>query len=204
MDHIEFNDIPIIVFDNFYNDSELTLIWEELEFLTYSHKLLPPSQTGTAVSEETKEPVKTNSGLLLDSVWNNRRELSNILTVNRKIFRNNLEMLRTGPSWFFRIFGCGSDWTLLSYYENNDHYLMHEDRCSVTVLSWFYKEPRRFEGGDLIFHDSGKTMKMPVQNNRTVVFPSGLKHSVEPVRMDSCYENQKLGRYCLTQFLHNA
>lgn len=204
MDHIKFNGIPIIVIDNFYDDSELKLIWEELELFTYSHKLLPPSQTGSAISEWTKKPEKRNGGLVLDDVWANRRELSNILTVNRKIFKNNMEILRKGSSWFFRIFQCSNDWTYLSYYEDRDHYPMHDDNSSVTVLSWFYKEPKRFRGGDLIVQDSEDRMKIEVLNNRTVIFPSGLKHSVERVSMDSCYANQKLGRYCLTQFLHNS
>jgi hypothetical protein len=28
--------------DNFYSEEDVSLIWEELKFLTYSHKLNPP------------------------------------------------------------------------------------------------------------------------------------------------------------------
>ena len=188
----EFYNIPYIVVDEYYSDSELDLIWEELEFFTYSHKLKGPKETSGA--------DKNNSGLFLDEVWRNQRELSNILSVNRKIF-NDLDILRQSPSWFFKHFECSRDVTLLSYYEDGGYYRPHTDNFAVTILSWFYKKPKVFEGGNLRFHMGSDIEEITVVNNRTVIFPSCLMHSVTPILMEEQYQRQKLGRYCLTQFL---
>ena len=201
MDRIELNhEIPVILIDNYYNDDELKLIWQELEFLNYSHKLLPPSSTGAANDNDTTL-LKNNSGLFLDTIWNNQRQLSNILSVNRKLFENDMEILRQSPSWFYRTLVCTEDNSLLSYYEDGDYYQEHRDNAAVTVLSWFFKEPKCFSGGDLRLNLLGEIHEITVKNNRTLIFPGAIPHSVTPVSMSEENKNQGLGRYCLTQFL---
>jgi len=196
------DEIPVIILDNFYDDSELTLIWEELEFLTYSHKLLPPDQTGSALNQEDHEtPLKSNSGIFLDTVWANQRQMSNILNVNRKIFNDDMKVFKDSPSWFFREFRCLLDHTLISYYEQGDYYKPHKDNSYVTALSWFCREPKRFSGGDLRLHSEHDMGEVEYANNRTVIFPSCISHEVTPVVMDKKYYNKRLGRYCMTQFL---
>ena len=70
-----------LIFHNFYNDEELDLIWEELNFYTKPDKLLD-------VKEYLGVVDKTNAkAIYLDVVYPKKyRKLSNILTVNRKIF----------------------------------------------------------------------------------------------------------------------
>ena len=72
---------PHLIFHNFYNDEELDLIWEELNFYTKPDKLLD-------VKEYLGVVDKTNAkAIYLDVVYPKKfRKLSNILTVNRKIF----------------------------------------------------------------------------------------------------------------------
>ena len=72
---------PHLIFHNFYNDEELDLIWEELNFYTKPDKLLD-------VKEYMGVVDKTNAkAIYLDVVYPKKyRKLSNILTVNRKIF----------------------------------------------------------------------------------------------------------------------
>ena len=193
-------EVPIIIFDNFYDNEELRLIWEELELLTYPNKLFPPETTGTAT--ENGETLKNNRGIFLDHVWGFKRDLSNILGVNRKIFSENMKIFRESPSWFYKFFVCERDSTLLSYYENNDFYKTHIDTSSITVLNWYFKAPKRFEGGDLILHYDDVQEKIELKNNRTVIFPSNIPHEITTIKMEEQYQNQKLGRYCLTQFLH--
>lgn len=201
MDHIDIelkSGIPVQIINNLYNDEELRLIWEELEFLTYPHKLLGPNDTNSATENGVIQ--KNNLGIFLDDIWQNRN-LSNILMMNRKIFENNMEVLRRSSSWFFQNFTCNTDTTLLSYYENNDYYKPHYDLAVVTVLTWFFREPKCFDGGDLILWDQDEKHVIEVMNNRTVVIPSFLIHEVTPISMKEQYQGQKLGRYCMTQFL---
>ena len=84
---------PHLILHNFYNREELDLIWEELNFYTKPGKLLEAKDFGGIVDA-------TNSrAIVLDQVYNDYsdgncdvlgnpdyRPLSNILTVNRKIF----------------------------------------------------------------------------------------------------------------------
>ena len=54
---------PHLIVENFYDDEELKLIWEELDFYTKPGKLLPAKNFGGADS-------KTNSsGLWLDLIY---------------------------------------------------------------------------------------------------------------------------------------
>ena len=206
MDLINFeleSGIPVKIIDNFYTDDELKLIWEELDFFTYSDKLQPPEGTATAQNPDGTSR-KQNRSLFLDTVWSNQRNLSNILKVNRKIFENEMALIKDSPSWFFKNLLCDRDTTLISYYENTDHYKPHRDAVNVTVLTWFFKEPKRFSGGDLILYSADENSErrvIEVCNNRVVIFPGSTLHEVSKISIDPMYQNQKLGRYCMSQFL---
>ncbi len=201
---------PLAIVDNYYTPEELSLVWEELDFLTYKDKLDPPDLTGTAQIDGKN--AKQNSGLFLDSLYA-KRELSNIMTVNSEsIMRNWNEIMvasHNEKDWFFREISrewLKSNTMLMSYYEDEDYYETHKDAAVITVLHWLYREPKRFKGGDLIFpdykDDNGNPMGVEVVNNRTILFPSCISHQVIPIIMEEKYKNQKLGRYCITQFLH--
>lgn len=193
---------PYIEIENIYNDEELSLIWEELNFLCYSNKLKDPKDTGSALqySEKGKKIIlKKNKAILLEEIYKNR-EISNLLTVNRKIFTHLIKIFQNSNSWFYKNFESNEDFTLISYYENGDYYKPHKDKCLVTMLTWFFKEPKQFEGGDLIFPDYDK--RVEIKNNYTVIFPGMIRHSVEEILMSENNLNKKMGRFCMSQFLH--
>ena len=75
---------PYIILDDYYDEEELRMIWEELEFLSYPHKMRKTSVEGGAPFENG-ELVKKNFSRYIDLIYN-YRELSNILNVNRKLF----------------------------------------------------------------------------------------------------------------------
>ena len=76
---------PHLIIENFYNKEELELVWEEFKFLTKPNKLLEAKDYGGVVTH-------TNShALILDEVYSKGyRKLSNILTVNRKLFTSDI------------------------------------------------------------------------------------------------------------------
>jgi hypothetical protein len=184
-----------ICVEQMYNEKELELIWEEMMFLTRPCKLQPPSETSSACTA-SGEPLKSNKGIFLDETYNNRN-LSNILTVNRKLFDS--EVLTWKESWFFNKKYITRDFTLLSYYENEDYYESHVDRATVSALTWFFREPRKFEGGELCFTDYDLTI--PLENNFTIVFPSNICHEVSAVKGENILWGE--GRYCMSQFMHS-
>ena len=188
------NNFPYIVIDNYYTKDEYNLIWEEIKFLCYDHKLVKAE--GSA--HINGKPLKNNSVKYLDSLYNNR-SISSILKINRKLFRNSYEILRNHPSWFFQKIKGTYDKTALSYYEHGEEYKSHYDEFSLTALWWTCKKPKRFDGGNFIFSDYDETVEF--KDNRMVIFPSIIMHKVTKVTMQEQYLNQKYGRICLSQFL---
>lgn len=190
---------PYIIIDNLYDENELSLIWEELLFLCYPHKLQRSSiDSGGAVYRGRL--LKNTNHVYLDNFYLHR-EYSNILTVNRKIFENFNEIFFNHDSWFYKNISFSLDNTQVSYYEDNDNYEPHQDRSMVTCLTWFYKEPKIFEGGNLFFPEYD--LEIEVLNNRMVIFPSNIFHSVNTVKIDKLHQNKKCGRFCISQFLQN-
>lgn len=196
------NPFPHVVIDNFYSEQELFHIWKELDFLTYVQKLESPEDTSSA---KTKEGVfkKNNYAIYLDNLYKNR-EISNILTITRKLFDDSLmEEIYSFDMLFKGFEMCNSDLTLLSYYENSQYYKSHKDSCSFTSLTWFYKNPKKFKGGDLYFPEYDYLFE--IKNNKLLFFPSFIEHQVVDVVMEN-YKHDEYGmlsgkgRYCLSQF----
>lgn len=191
---------PHLIIENIFDNHELQVIWQELDFLTYNNKFDSPFETHSA-RDDFGNLLKSNGGIFLDSCYY-KREISNILTVNRKILQKDILQEFANLSFGYKqILHCNSDHTLISYYENADYYLPHIDKSLFTILTWFYKKPKSFQGGELYFTEYDYEIK--IKNNMTLFFPSYLEHSVTKVEMIYNYsEFSGYGRYCMTQFLH--
>jgi Rps23 Pro-64 3,4-dihydroxylase Tpa1-like proline 4-hydroxylase len=190
-----------LVIDDFYTKDEQIDIWKELDFLTYDRKLMPPEETGTAHDLDTGEVLKQNSALFLDGIYA-RRNLSNILTLNRKLFSEEVTSNFDGMDNCFKyIHHTNYDSTLISYYEEKDYYKAHTDSSILTYLYWCHKEPKKFEGGDLILPELGEGITY--KNNRLVIFPSWRLHEVTPIKMiEEVGPYNGYGRYCITNFIY--
>ena len=188
---------PYMVVDDYYNEEELKLIWEELDFLSYPHKLKRATKERGGATGNTGQLLKKNFHRFIDEIYS-ERELSNILTVNRKLLEDDYKILRQHPHWFFQNVVFNKDYTQVGYYENNDHYGEHRDSASVTALTWLYKEQKKFIGGDLFL--SSDKIKIDCVNNRTLIFPSMIPHSVNEIHMNDEKPSRGHGRYVITQF----
>jgi Rps23 Pro-64 3,4-dihydroxylase Tpa1-like proline 4-hydroxylase len=187
---------PYLIIENMYSDDELKLIWQELEFLSYRNKLKPPEKSGSA--KIGGEYLKNNSGLYLDDLYSDR-SISNILSINPKLYSSNIiEAFSDICFGYGNISHTNYDTTLISYYENGGYYKPHTDIAIYTSVTWFYKEPKCFSGGDFNFNQYD--VKVKIKNNTTMIFPSFVEHSVDEIVMDTKEENFGKGRYCMTQF----
>lgn len=190
---------PFMEIRNLYNEDELKLIWQELEFLNCLDKLEPPEKTGSAKDAETEILLKRNTGLFLDEIYY-KRNISNILTLNSKLFSKEILTPFSEISFGYEtIKKTNCDRTLISYYENGGYYKPHEDKSIFTAVTWFFKEPKAFTGGDFYFTDYN--IKVEIENNMSVLFPSFVKHAVDKIILP----NQNLvgyGRYSMTQFCY--
>ena len=75
---IKVNDLPILVYDDFYSEQEYKLMWQELLFL----------KSKMQIQDQDNPLLKKNSGLLLDEIYPNRN-ISDILRYTRKIFNTS-------------------------------------------------------------------------------------------------------------------
>ena len=185
---------PHLIIKNFYNKEELELIWEELKFFTKFGKLLEAPGFGGI-------PDKTNShALILDEIFSYQRNLSNILTVNRKLFRS--ETLKI----FSKIHDCcgiaskaNNDVTKLRYYHDGEYYKSHIDApFHFLAFSYFYKEPKKFSGGELYFPKYNYDYNC--ENNSMIIFPGWVEHGVREVSIKNSDFYDGLGRYCISSF----
>ena len=199
----EINKLPVAIIDNFYDVKAQQKIMDELQFLNNdSRKLRPPEETGSAYdtnSRGEKHYLKKNKAIGLDSIYGDR-SVSNILTENRKLFSTKVvdSLINLHPLFRYVKFAT-ADSTLVSYYENSDYYKKHHDTAVITAITWFYKKPKSFEGGNLILEDDLKIDCIP---NRCVVFPSCTFHSVEKIRMKADITRENSGRFAISQFLY--
>lgn len=197
----EVKKLPVVMIDNFFDPIACEKIWQELCFL--HSNLLPPDLTAAAwkIDENgNKIALKSNSGAFLDGVYNDRN-FSFILKENRKLFQSDfVEKLIDEHVIFRHIAICNSDTTLINYYENSDYYDYHHDMSRITALSWFYKKPKAFSGGELIFEDDSLTIEC--LHNRMVIFPSVIKHKVCPVKVSENFIGENYGRYSMAQFIN--
>ena len=192
---------PHLILDNFYNEDELELIWQELNFYTLPNKLLPAKKFGGVVG-------KTESkGIILDSLYKNYsekninyRNISNILTVNRKLFTSGVLDV------FADIHDCcrtanmsNNDTTKVRYYHDGEGYEPHTDKgYQFLAFSYFYREPKKFTGGELFFPHYD--YELPCDNNSMIIFPGWVEHGVREVSISDSEYFEGYGRYAITSF----
>ena len=159
---------------------------------------MPPILSNSASTDEAGTLKRTNVSKFLDNVYQNDRDVSPILTFNRRIF--DPQILNQGDSWFFSGLKIHRDFTLLSYYGDGDYYKSHTDSCVCTALTWLHREPKEFKGGDLIFPDHEVTVQC--KNNRVLIFPAMINHEVLKIEPVGESLRAGFGRWCITQFMH--
>jgi len=193
---------PHAIVDNFYNEEELKLIWEELNFYTKPGKLLEAKDYGGVVGYTNAK------ALMLDSVYPdysrsdgiNYRTLSNILTVNRKLFTSGVLDAFAGIHDCCSIANASnSDTTKIRYYHDGEGYDPHTDKgFQFLGFSYFYKEPKKFTGGQLYFPKYN--YEVSCDNNSMIVFPGWVEHGVREVKIEDSDYFDGWGRYAITSF----
>jgi len=189
---------PHLLLKNFYDAEELNMIWQELKFLTKSGKLLDPIRYGG------ESMCFTNSKtLILDDIYGIRR-MSNILKCYRKIFHEYiLGLFSEIHDSCLRMKYSNGDCTQIRYYHDGEYHKPHTDAAmNFLAIFNFYKEPKKFSGGELYFPKYDYEFSCP--NNSMIIMPSWVKHGVREVKIkDSDYYDGN-GRYTITTFMDNV
>ena len=125
------------------------------------------------------------------------------MTVNRKVFWK--EVLNV----FSDVHDCcclarhsNFDTTKVRYYHDGDYYEPHTDQ-SINFLgfSYFFREPKKFEGGELFFPKYDYTFDCP--NNSLIMMPGWVEHGVTEIKIDDSDYFDGYGRYAITSFFGN-
>ena len=176
---IRVNDLPILVYDEFYSEQEYKLMWQELLFL----------KSKMQTQDQDNPLLKKNSGLLLDEIYPNRN-ISDILRCTRKIFDSTFIEKCKQQHYFFEQLGSSTrDQVKVNHYDNGDEYKRHNDLGTITCVTFFCDKVKMFEGGNLIFDNN----IIECVANRIVLFPSILMHEVDKIK--------GTGRYSVTHFI---
>ena len=97
---------------------------------------------------------------------------------------------------------CNFDVTKVRYYHNGDVYEPHTDRMIQFLgFSYFYREPKKFEGGELIFPKYDYTFNC--DNNSLIMMPGWVEHGVSKVSIKDSDYFDGYGRYAITSFFSN-
>jgi len=176
--HVEAFDknIPVLVINDLYTKYELEQMSLEIDSL-YEKSLLP-TMTGAATTNKLLQ--KNTKGLFLDEYFNDNRDSSACLQLNRKVFfKENVNVFKKVSPAFSLISTSNRDTTLISWYDHNTYYKPHVDLSSITALTYFIKDDN-FSGGTLVFNDFD--LKIKPYNGLTVLMVGSLLHSVTQVR----------------------
>jgi len=173
------NNCPIAVVDNFYDVKELEQINNEL-YLLYGVGKLNIFNNSYVAKNKEDEVYQKSISFFLDVAYNNNRDASNILKINRKLFLNEelKESLLNKNLFFKHIFTDNCDSTLLNFYRVGDYYKAHKDFCCFTAITFFKLED--FLGGNLVFPEYDVAIE--AVENRMVIFPGFMLHTAEEVK----------------------
>jgi hypothetical protein len=189
------NPFPHVLIKNFYNEKELSLIQEEIKFLSYPNKLYKPG-----VHHASAKGITESRALYLEKAYA-IPELSNILQVTKKTL--DVPFISTIVNkWpqLLRLKYVDMIITKVRYYHNNEGYEPHTDiKHEFLSFSYFHTIPKKFSGGELYFPQYN--YQIECSHNTFILFPGYVEHGVKKVSIeDSAYWNGD-GRYCLSQFM---
>lgn len=178
--------VPHCIIRQVYSDDDKEKIFREIEFL--KTRLKGPHFTGSALFPDGNSK-KRNTGMFLEETYG-LPQFSDIVSINRKIFPLVVDNVKD-KHWVYRYLTGNAVKvnTLLSSYNEDDYYKSHIDQGVLTCISYLWREPKTFQGGDLYFGD----YRVPIENNSILLFPSCTEHEVKNVMGH--------GRYSITQFI---
>jgi len=189
---------PHVIIDEFYDEEELKKIFIEIYYLFPKLKSLG-RRLGTAVDTVSGEYMSSGNALCLDSHFRDSQN-SDIVKITDKIFLPSLlgTIANVHPLYGHAKNLSGGN-TILKYYNDKDKYKSHQDSARFTFLSWFCKEPKAFEGGDLVFQQFNN-YKIEFKNNRGVFFCGAVYHESTPLKFNKDAKEDS-GKFVVTKFL---
>ena len=193
---------PYVVIDNWYTKSEEKAVWKELEFYNSLPSQIIDRAENTAVAKNQGKALGKSYRWYLDFLYTqDGRYQSAILNCLYKATSPELLLSTKDFDPYHNMIKSSTDIaSLISYYENNDYYDEHFDTYNWTLLIWYFKQPKKFEGGN--FTLTGPNDEIECKHNRAILFPCSYNHKITPVTMNND-NDEKNGRYTITHFYYH-
>ena len=193
---------PFLIIDNWFSENEFNNVFKEVDFLFSGRNIDRAENNKDSAKYSDGGPKVLANRIYYEEIYNNTydNKFTHIPITIDKIRTDKFKTLlkETYPLQSRVFFSSAKSSAILTYYENNDKYDTHYDNALFTILIWLYKEPKKFEGGDLKLTDINKTIKCV--NNRMVIFPSYYEHAVLPIKMNN--KDKGYGRYTISHFFN--
>ncbi len=187
------------VLENFYTQDEIERIWTEIKFLD-------SNTFGWIYPTVGRNATDKNENLLLQGArqldygmfgYHNENVLkkSNLYSLGQKIY-DHAEFLSEKHDVYSNVLDIVYHTAFLNYYyKDNSVYNLHRDSSMYTLLSYFYEEPRNFNGGKFVVEDR----EYEISNGFTIILPGWMKHGTTPMKIID-KSRTKSGRYSIAHF----
>ena len=201
--------IPYMVIDDWYTDIELKAIWSEIDFYTNGRDLkdvLRADETIVARDDDTNKSLAESYRWYPNQYYNmNQGNLSPIFRFSSKLRCEELHnAFKDVYPWYNMFLSTNFSTPMVSYYEGGDYYKPHYDSFMYTQLIWLTKKPKLWTDGNLYVEPiEHKKEKILFKNNRSVIFPSMMRHSVDPIQWKEKPKESGYGRYTVTYFMYH-
>tara|TARA_Y100000593_G_C4202980_1_gene282837 strand:- start:162 stop:803 length:642 start_codon:yes stop_codon:yes gene_type:complete len=201
--------MPYFVIDDYYTEQELKSVWSEIDFYTNSQdkdKILRAEKTDYAARKKGISQAKSYRWYPEDFLTNYGIEMSPLFRLSNKLSSEELHSnVKDLYPWYNMFANTNVSDVMLSYYEEGDYYKPHIDIGMWTQLIWVTKKSKKWKGGDFcLYTEQDKKKKISWKNNRSIIFPSMLKHEVEPIVWKDVEHKFGDGRYTISYFLYWA
>jgi hypothetical protein len=177
--NIRVGDKDALVIDNWYSDEELRKVFVEFDYYMNNgldNLIKSETDSSTARTKEGGSKAKTYR-FYIDPT-----KFSALYRYNYKYMSDEFgKMVLDNTIFGGYLNNTRKNSLMVNYYEEGKYYKSHTDVSVVTQLTWLFREPKMFDGGDLILTDMGETIECV--HNRTVFFPGFYPHEVTKVTM---------------------
>ena len=189
--------------DTFTKD-QMDFIWKELEFVTNRNAM----QRWEISKEKFSEDLEVEK---INNVFYPFVKYTDALLISPVAVFPKMQLCREEVFSFYESINPVHELyrhqnfhnVFASYYQDADKYDYHRDSCCYTTLTYLYKEPKSFSGGEITLKVKEVEETKEIKNNMSIIFPGVYQHKVSPITMSSEFGNYSTyGRYCISQFTY--
>jgi hypothetical protein len=165
--------VPFCIIRNFLSPEKYGKIKKDLDYLE-------PYLKGTELTGAAKLPnhefAVKRKGMFLNEFSHLRGNTGINSVFDTLVDPVNLKQLMDSCWFGAYLENQAMTGTLISLYQEGDEYKPHRDRAILSII--YYVFDGEFEGGDFFL----QKVKVPIENNSLIIFPSCVQHAVAPVK----------------------